>query len=358
MMHRRNLLKVAGASLVGSATFSAPALAKGRRELVMATAWPRKMTALHSAAERFAQRVAALTDGGITIKVFAGGEKVKPLDLLPALQREEIDISHGTSYYWTKSNPGFVFFATVPFGMTAMEHYAWLEHGGGQQLWDKLGAEHGIKPLAAGNTGVQTAGWFRERLRSRRDIEGKSVRFPGIGGEIMRRIGANAVTTSAADILPRLASGELDGAEWVSPWPDLEFGIQEHCKFCYYPGVHEPGHTLELNFSTRAWNSLNQYEKDIVTSAADAEKLALPLDFMAHNATALDTLRQVHGVSFLPLPNDIMRAIRSIAPEATAEFVAADPAAKAIYESYYAFMSNIASWSECSERAYWRARFI
>ena len=39
---------------------------------------------------------------------------------------------NGAEYYWQGKNIGFNFFTAVPFGMTANELNAWIDHGGGQ----------------------------------------------------------------------------------------------------------------------------------------------------------------------------------------------------------------------------------
>jgi hypothetical protein len=54
---------------------------------------------------------------------------------------------HATDYYWEKKSPAFNFFTAVPFGFTANELFAWVQYGGGQELWDALSGRFNIKPL-------------------------------------------------------------------------------------------------------------------------------------------------------------------------------------------------------------------
>ena len=237
----------------------------------MLTAWPRRMTPMHNTAQRLATRIEELSDNKITVEILAANEKVSALETLDALGAGDADMCHGTSYYWTSRSPAFALFATVPFGMMASEHQSWLMHGGGQELWDEVGERFGVKPLAAGNTGVQSAGWFREPIRTRRDLEGKVVRFPALGGELIRSVGAVPKLSAASDIGPMLQSGELDAAEWISPWVDLQFGLQNYCKYCYYPGVHEPGHTIEFNVALSTWKGFDDHTQAIFKHAAEAE---------------------------------------------------------------------------------------
>ena len=70
--------------------------------------------------------------------------------------------------------------------------------------------------------------------------------MPGLGREVMRRLGAAAVALPGGEIFPSLKSGAIDASEWVGPWNDLAFGFHQITKFYYCPGFHEPGETLLL----------------------------------------------------------------------------------------------------------------
>ncbi len=157
-INRRNFAKkslaTAGA-VVGASTLSLPALAKGKRELRMVTSWPKNFPGLGTAAARFAQRVDATTDGRIKIKVLGGGELVGALKVHDAVQEGTADMYHSAEYYFQGKAKGLSFFGSVPMGLTGDEINAWINHGGGQELWDNLAADFNIKPLACGNTGAQ-----------------------------------------------------------------------------------------------------------------------------------------------------------------------------------------------------------
>jgi TRAP-type mannitol/chloroaromatic compound transport system substrate-binding protein len=356
---RRRVLRTATAcapfAVAGLAT---PAIASGTRKLRMATAWPEGMPGLHDGAVRLAHRIGVLTNGELEIELQTAGKPLGAFDLLDALAAGDIDLSHGTSYYWTSRSPGFVFFATIPFGMMAHEHFAWLRYGGGQELWDRLGHDFGVKPIGAGNSDVQTGGWFRKELLSIDDLRGMPVRFPGIGGEIMRAMGAVPELVSGAELLTAVRDGKLDGVEWVSPWVDLSVGLQEELPFCYYPGVHEPGHTIELNVALPIWESLTRSQREAFTCASVAEFALMPAQFNSENEVARQQLRLDHAVSFLRWPNDIVRSMRTLAPEIVGSFASNDPLSREIHDSYMTFLAKRLRWSEYSDRAYWQSRYI
>ena len=55
----------------------------------------------------------------------------------------------------------------------------------------------------------------------REDFKGLRYRMPGLGAEVLRRMGATVVTIPAGEIVSALKSGAIDASEWVGPWPDI-----------------------------------------------------------------------------------------------------------------------------------------
>lgn len=237
---------------LAAATMAAPAIAQAKpRQLKMVTTWPKNYPGLGVSAERLATRIREMTEGQIDIKVFAANELVPPLECFDTVSSGAADIYHGAEYYWQGKSKAFNFFTAVPFGMTAAEINAWIYHGGGQELWDELSARFKIKAFMCANTGVQLPGWYRNEIKSLDDLKGLSIRMPGLGGEVMRRLGAASVTLAGPDIFPALQNRTIDAAEWVGPWNDMAFGFYRLAKYYYWPGFHEPGSSLAMRLQPR-----------------------------------------------------------------------------------------------------------
>jgi TRAP-type mannitol/chloroaromatic compound transport system substrate-binding protein len=60
---------------------------------------------------------------------------------------------HSYEGYFVSKSPAFQFFAAIPFGLTSDERFAWLHHGGGQELWDALSGQFNIKSLSCSDSG-------------------------------------------------------------------------------------------------------------------------------------------------------------------------------------------------------------
>ena len=62
---------------------------------------------------------------------------------------------------------------------------------GGMDLWDKVAGQFGLKSLPAGSTGTQMGGWFNKEINSADDLKGLKMRIPGLGGDVMAKLGAS-----------------------------------------------------------------------------------------------------------------------------------------------------------------------
>src|SRR4029077_12330182 len=171
-------------------SFPAPALAQGLRQLKTVTDWPEGTPGFHTGAVRLAQTIGVATGGRIKIEVFPAGALVRPFETFDAVAAGVADMYHTYLSFFEKKSPAFQFFAAVPFGFTADELFAWVQYGGGQELWDALGGQFNIKPLLCTNTGCQMGGWFTHEVTSPQGFRGLRYRMAGPGAEVLRRMGA------------------------------------------------------------------------------------------------------------------------------------------------------------------------
>jgi TRAP-type mannitol/chloroaromatic compound transport system substrate-binding protein len=357
-VNRRNLILCAGAIASAAAAFPAPAISQGIREFKMATSWPKGLPGLGSSAERIGQAITAATGNRIQVTVFGAGEIVKPFEVFDAVSSGVVDMYHSAEYYWERRSPGFNFFAAVPFGFTANEMAAWVHFGGGQALWDELSANYNIKPLLSTNTGVQMGGWFTKEVNSPESYTGLKYRMPGLGGEVLRRLGAVVVNLPGGEIIPALRSGAIDASEWVGPWNDMVLGLHKASKFYYYPGFHEPGTVLATGINRARWDSLTSEDRNLITTVANAEYTHSLAEFNANNAKALQELRQDKNVEIRKFDDSVLLAFGKASGEVMAEVGTKDPLSRRIYQSYIEFRSRYMPWSDMGERAYLTARSL
>jgi len=308
-MERRKFLTGTALAGVGSAAVLAtPAIAQGREKLVMVTTWGRGLAGVFDAAQRVADSINAITDGTLEIEIKAQGELVSGLPaVFDAVTSGQADMYHAADYYYIGQHPAFAFFTAVPFGMVPSEINNWYYQMGGHELHLELGEEFGLVSFLAGNTGPQSGGWFRKEIKSAEDFNGLKFRMPGLGGKALGRLGASVQTLPGSEVYQALASGALDGTEWIGPWADEKAGFQEITKIFYTSGFHEPGAALSVAVNADRFNSLSAaHQKAIEIASGEANQWSLT-QFLSNNSLALKRLI-AGGVRTLEFPDDVWDA--------------------------------------------------
>ncbi len=358
-MDRRRLIASAAVGIAAAASaFPKPAIAQGMRELKMVTTWPKNFPGLGTSAERVAQSITALSGGRMQVKVFGAGQMVGPFEAFDAVSSGLADMYHGAETYWDARSTAFTYFNIIPFGFTAAEMNAWVHFGAGQALWDELSAGFGLKPFLCTNTGVQMGGWFTKELTGIESYKGLRYRMPGLGGEVLRRLGAVVVTLPGGEIIPALQSGAIDASEWVGPWLDMVLGLHKAAKYYYYPGFHEPGAALSLVVNKKLWDSLGPTDRSVIETATAAESNMSLAEFNAKNAAALELLANDPAIQIRKFDDTILQSLGKITGEVLAEASRKDDLTRRVYDSFMKFRTSAVQWSEVSERSYLNARAL
>ena len=315
----------------------------------MVTAWPKNYPGLGTSAERLAERINAMSGGRLTIKVYAAGELVPALEVFDAVSRGTAELGHGASYYWKGKVPTAQFFTSVPFGLSTSEMNAWLSKGGGQQFWDEAYAPFGVKPLVIGNTGMQMGGWYNKEINSLADLKGLKIRMPGLGGEVLSRLGATTVNLPGGEVFTALQTGAIDASDWVSPYNDLAFGLHKAARYYYYPGWQEPQAILELLINQKAFDSLPADLQAIVTEATQSASRDMHDDYVYNNAIALEQLKQ-QGTELKRFPDEVLAAMREQSDLVLGELAAQSELNGRIWASMKAFQAQVEPMHEISEK--------
>jgi TRAP-type mannitol/chloroaromatic compound transport system substrate-binding protein len=219
-------------------------------------------------------------------------------------------------------------------------------------LWDALSGQFNIKPFLFLSTGAQMGGWFNHEITSLERLKGLRYRMPGLGAEILRRLGAIVVSLPGGEIAPALKSGAIDASEWVGPWLDMAIGLHEAAGYYYYPGFHEPGTAQTLGINKRVWESLDASDRRLIEAATAAEYAVSLAEFNTNNAASLRKLRADGRVKIVKFDDTALKAFHEISKDVVAQAGSGDDISRRIYASYQQFRASIMDWSDISERAY------
>lgn len=351
-MDRRSFLKnsALGGSAAAASTLAAPAYAAGHRTLTMVTSWGRGLAGVFDAAVKCAEKINAISDGTLTIEVKAAGELVGAFEVFDAVTSGQADMYHAADYYFVSQHPGYAFFTGVPFGMTATELNNWYYHGNGRQYHDALGEIFGLKSFLGGNTGTQAGGWFKKEVTGPETFNGLKFRMPGLGGKALGYMGASVQNLPGAEVYQALASGAIDGTEWIGPWADEKAGFQEITKFYYTAGFHEPAAGLSLATNLDVFNDLTPAQQAAIEISAGHANVWNLSQYLNNNGAALERLK-AGGVKVLEFPDSVWNAMGDASQKVYDEFSSDDLFAE-ILADYQSSMKNSSGWLTSSVGAY------
>ena len=293
----------------------------------------------------------ALTGGRFEIRAYPAGELVPGLQVMDAVQQGTVQVGQSTSYYYTGKNQALAFDAGVPFGMTARQQDAWLNEGGGLDVVRSVFADFNIITFPGGNTGAQMGGWFRREVNTPEDLRGLKMRIPGLGGDVMDRMGVTVQVLAGGEIYQALERGAIDATEWVGPYDDEKLGLHQAADYYYYPGWWEPSASVSFEVNQAAWDSLSADYKAVLEVAAQASARRMLYTYDAKNPPALQRLI-AGGTQLRAFSDEIMTAARSTIGEILEENAAADAQYREVYDHWRNFKEASYRWFGTAELRY------
>ncbi|MDY7104825.1 MAG: ABC transporter substrate-binding protein [Actinomycetota bacterium] len=333
----------------------------------MTTSWPAGLATLFGTEDNgvgavgFAQLVGELSGGRFTIQAFQAGELAGALEVIDVLQSGAVPAGHTASYYYNGKSPAFAFGTAVPFGLTYRQQFSWLYYyrddqgrSGLDMLREFYANEYNVINFPAGNTGCQMGGFFNREITSLDDLQGIVMRIPGLGGEIMTRLGVTTQNLAGGEIAQALQTNAIDAAEFVGPYDDNTLGLGEAGDFYYYPGWWEPGATLDVFVSLDAYNELPDEYKGILEIAAQLSYLRMMGYYDSIQPYALAEI-EADGAELRAFPDDVMAAAQSEAETLLDELAAEDQNFATILEHWRPYRDAVQPWHGTAELSMLRA---
>jgi len=351
-MDRRSLIRNTGIAGVLAAGIAPAVHAQAAVRWRLASSFPKSLDTIFGSAEMFSKTVRELSGGKFEVSAHAAGELMPAFGNMDAIQNGTIEMSQTASYYFTGKDSIFAFGCAVPFGLTARQMDAWMEHGNGRKLMDAFYAKYNALSMSAGNTTTQMGGWYRKEIRSVADLKGLKMRMGGgLFGEAMAKLGVVAQNMPAGDVYQALEKGTLDATEFVGPYDDEKLGFNKVAPYYYYPGWWEGGAELEFFINAKAFNALSAENKAIVRAAGAVAARDMTAKYDAANPQALKRLVAAK-TRLKPFPKDVMDAGYKASMEVFAEHEAKSPEFKKIHQDMRAFQRDQLLWDRFSEFRY------
>ena len=280
-----------------------------------------------------------------------------PLQVMDAVMQGTVQCGLSPGYFYVGKHPALAFDTAIPFGLTTRQQVSWLYHGGGLDLINSVYADFGVLCIPTIASPGQMGGWFREPVASLADLAGLRFRIPGVGGEIMSRLGATVQVLAGAEIYPALERGAIDATEWVGPYDDEKLGLHQIAKNYYYPGWWEPGMTMGLLINREAFDALPAVYQKVLSTVCGETAIDRLAKYDVEEPLALRRLVREHGVVLREYSKDILDAAWRESNAFLEEQAADDASFRRVYESWRAFRSRAFSYASSNELPYQRYAF-
>jgi TRAP-type mannitol/chloroaromatic compound transport system substrate-binding protein len=334
-------------------TFLAAALAAitatsvSAESFTMQSAFP-GLPVLDPTAKRFVANVSALTGGDVEFDYLLAGELSPPGEIFDNVGLGAIDAGFSYAAYASGKEPAAALFGSVPFGGDPLSYVSWLHHGGGLELWQELYEPYNLVPMACGVILSEAGGWYTKEINTPEDLQGLNIRIGGLGGAILSKVGANAMSIPVGEISTSLETGRLDATELSFPLVDKLLGFDKVAKNYYFPGWHQPAGFIEFYMNKDKWDGLTDGQRTAIeVSCADANLYAMGVAAGAQS-TVLEEFR-ANGVDVKRFPDSVMDALRTAADEVYAEKSAENEMFKRVIDSYRAYAASYNEYQSLSD---------
>lgn len=302
---------------------------------------------LHPTAQRFVETVDTLTGGAVEFDYLLAGELSPPFEIFDNVSVGAIDAGWSFAAYTSGKEPAAALFGSVPFGGDPLSYIGWLNHGGGRELWREIYEPYNLVPMACGVILSEAGGWYTQEIETPGDFRGLNIRIGGLGGAILSKLGANAMSLPAGEISTSLETGRLDATELSFPQVDKLLGFDKVAKNYYFPGWHQPAGFIEFYMNRDKWDALEPAHRTAIETACnDANLFALGAAAGAQ-AAILDEFRE-NGVTVARFPDPVLDALRQAADEVYAEKSAEDEMFRRVIDSYRTYAASYREYRDLS----------
>ena len=301
------------ASGAGLALAGFPLIARAQSTpitLKFQSTWPVKFI-YHEFAVDWTKKVAELSGGRLKIEMLPAGAVVPGLQLADAVSKGVLDGGHGLAGFWFGKNSAFGLYGAGPdFGMDGTQLLAWVEYGGGKELFAEIqaAAQLDLVSFLYGPVPCEPMGWFKKPIRTVADLKGMKFRTAGLAVDMFNELGMSTVQMAPADIVPAIDRGVLDGAEFASATDDRIMGFPDVAKYYLQQSYHMSNNFCEMMINKKKYDALPEEMKIIMKHVSHAASADMEWKSMHRMSQDYIELQTKHGVKAYTTPKPILDA--------------------------------------------------
>jgi len=218
--------------------------------------------------KHLSETINELSSGRLVVEFFPAGTIVPSAEAPDAVKNGILNASFSYSGMWSGLNPVAPLFTSVP-GLfnDPNDMIAWIEQGGGLELWNEMLAPHNSIVIPAYCHISEIFMWSNKPIRTVQDMKGIKLRMMPVMGKVLEANGMNVAFLPAGELIPSLQKKVLDAAEYSIPAFDITLGFQDVAKYYTVPGLHQPCGVGQLVINKDSWDKLPDDLKKVVEYA-------------------------------------------------------------------------------------------
>ncbi|OUR74204.1 C4-dicarboxylate ABC transporter [Arcobacter sp. 31_11_sub10_T18] len=283
----------------------------------------------------------------VKVKIYEPKKLIAPFEILDAVSSGKVNAGWSTAGYWKGKIPAAAIFSSVPFGPEAPEFFSWLYKGNGLKLYQKMydDAKYNVHVLPCSISSPETAGWFKKEINSPEDLKGLKMRFFGLGGDVMSKLGVATSLLPGGEIFSALEKGVIDASEFSMPVVDKLLGFHKIAKFNYFPGWHQQATVFELLINNNTWNKMSNMQQNAIAMTCKANMTDSLAESEAVQGAAIRENIEKNGVQVKRWSPEMLTAFRGAWGEALVD-LRKDETFDAVWKDLAAFRKDYKFWNE------------
>ncbi len=223
--------------------------------------------------EVFAEEVAKLSDGNITVEVFPAGQLFTQEGEQAAIRQGNVDMIYGGPNWLAEFVPYMSMFA-APYMFTSYEHMSNTFNGDiGQQIFEDIAQQTGVRPLGAFYLGTRQLNLrdIGREVTTPQDMEGVKLRMPNTPTWLFmgEALGANPTPLAFTEVYLGLQTGTIDGQD--NPLPtDKNAKFYEVTKYIILTDHYI--NPLFPMINEEKWQSLTPSQQEAILQALETAR--------------------------------------------------------------------------------------
>lgn len=334
---------VSGAMLMAAGTGTAEAQKKVRWQVPIG--FPSKLPGIGTPALYLAEQVNAMSGGNMQFRIEEPGKVVPAFEILNAVSSGKVPAGFTWVGYDAGKIPALPLYSGAPFNMEPPAYTAWWYFGDGAKMLQEIYAKQNVHPVLCSIVGPETAGWYRQPIDGLDDYKGLKIRFAGLGGQVLQKLGASVTMLPGGELFQALEKGTIDATEFSLPSIDQVLGFHKVVKYNIFPGWHQTFTTMHFLVNKKEWDGLDKSQQAMINNACQAATLYGFSEGEWQQPQVISTFGE-KGVTAKSLPMPVLRKLQEVSNEVYAEQSKADADFKRVYESQKAFMDKYQAWKE------------